>query len=258
MDLRRSACIAGIVVVAALASPALAQVTYGELPEDFVLFVNFDEGSGETLVDYSSYGHDLELSSGSADWVADNGSGKALEFDGETAFTIEKTDALASFVDTITVGAWVRPSALDGWRNIAEMDGDANQSWKVGFNNANPVFTTYHVKDHTASGTMELDVWQHIAYVYDGANANFYIDGAHDSEIAGNGIFDTSGDTVVSLDVGWRSTSQTSFMSGAMDQLWISTDAKSAAEVKELMGGITLGVDPAGKTATTWGLIKQR
>ena len=66
------------------------------------------------------------------------------------------------------------------------------------------------------------------------------------------------GANTVSLDVGWRSTSQTSFMSGAMDQLWISTEAKSAAEVEELMGGITLGVDPVGKTATTWGLIKRR
>ncbi len=245
-------------MVLALALPALAQVTYGELPEDFVLFVNFDEGSGDTLVDHSSYGHDLELSSGSADWVADRDAGNALEFDGETAFTVEKTDALASFVDSISVGAWVRPSALDGWRNIAEMDGDANQSWKVGFNNANPVFTTYHVKDHTAGGAMEVDTWQHIAYVYDGSNANIYIDGALDSEIAGAGILETAGATFVSLDVGWRSTSQSSFMSGAMDQLWVSNEAKSEAEINELMGGITLDVDPAGKTATTWGIIKQR
>ena len=105
---------------------------------------------------------------------------------------------------------------------------------------------------------MALDEWQHLAGVYDGTNANFWIDGSHDSEIAGSGIFDTSAEDVIALDVGWRRGSGSSFMSGTMDQLWVSNEAKSEAEIKELMGGITLGVDPAGKTATTWGLIKRR
>ncbi len=259
MVLRRSVGLAGL-LAALLATPALAQVTYGELPEDFVLFVNFDEGSGDTLVDHSSYGHDLELVAGGSDWVDDKDGGQAMEFDGETAFQVEKTDVLASFTDTISVGAWVRPTALDGWRNIVEMDNTdgGDEAWKVGFNNDKPVFTTYRVKDHTAGGSMALDEWQHLAVVYDGTNANFWIDGSHDSEIAGSGIFDTSAEDVIALDVGWRRGSGSSFMSGTMDQLWVSNEAKSEAEIKELMGGITLGVDPAGKTATTWGLIKRR
>lgn len=258
---RRSACFAGVLAAALIALPALAQVTFSGVPEDFVLFVNFDEGSGDTLVDLSSYGHDLELVNGSSDWVADKDAGKAMEFDGETAFEVEKTDVLASFMDTISVGVWVRVSATDGWRNIIEMDdgGAGNMAWKVGFaDGGKPVFTTYGVKDHIATGAMELDTWQHVAFTYDGAEAVIYIDGAVDSEIPGAGIFDTSSDVVTAMDIGWRRTSASSFMSGAMDQLWVSNETKSAAEVKDLMGGITLGVDPEGKTATTWGHMKRR
>lgn len=247
-------------VAALIAVPALAQITFSTVPDDFVLLVNFDEGSGDELVDHSQYGHNLELVSGASNWVGDQDAGQAMEFDGETAFEVEKTDVLASFMDTISIGVWVRPSALDGWRNIVEMDNTdgGNEAWKVGFNNDKPVFTTYRVKDHTAGGSVALDEWQHVAYVYDGATANIYINGDLDSEIAGSGIFDTSADDVIALDVGWRRGSGTSFMSGTMDQLWVSNAVKSEAEVNELMGGITLDVDPAGKMATTWGHMKGR
>ncbi|MBT3269828.1 LamG domain-containing protein [Candidatus Poribacteria bacterium] len=262
MTVPRSACTAAL-ALALIAVPALAQVTFSTVPDDFVLFVNFDEGSGDTLVDHSSYEHNLELVNGSADWVSDKDTGKAMEFDGETAFQVEKTDVLASFMDTISVGAWVRLSATDGWRNIIEMDNTdgGNEAWKVGFADGGaPVFTTYRVKDHIATGVVEMDEWHHVACTYDGdgGTATFYIDGEIDSEVAGGGFFDTSADDVTSMDIGWRGNSAASFMSGAMDQLWVSMDVKSPAEVKDLMGGIILGVDPAGKTATTWGHMKGR
>jgi hypothetical protein len=263
MVLRRSAYLTGLMAAVLIAVPAMAQITFSEVPDDFILFVNFDEGSGDTLIDHSQYGHDLELVSGAADWVGDQDAGKAMEFDGETAFEVEKTDVLASFVDTISVGVWVRISASDGWRNIIEMDNTdgGNEAWKVGFaDGGKPVFTTYRVKDHTATGFVELDEWHHVACTYDGdgGTAIIYIDGEVDSEIPGSGIFDTSADDVIAMDVGWRRGSGTSFMSGAMDQLWVSNEVKSGAEIKELMGGITLGVDPADKTATTWGHLKRR
>ncbi|GIX05852.1 MAG: hypothetical protein KatS3mg115_0255 [Candidatus Poribacteria bacterium] len=250
------------VAFAILSLAAWAQVQFSGLPpEDFVLILTFDEGKGETLVDHSRYGHDLNLVVGNAKWV-DGKNGKAMEFDGATAFQTPKTDVLASFVDTISVGAWVKPIAMNSWTNLVEMDGtgntEANHAWKVGFRDRQLVFTTYWVKDHFSTGTLNLDEWQHVAYVFDGAEARFYINGQLDSVDVGAGILETNVDAVSSLDIGWRKSSQASYLNAVVDELWVSMEAKSDQEIAQLAGGIVLSVDPQGKLTTTWGGLKSR
>ncbi|MBM3216900.1 LamG domain-containing protein, partial [Candidatus Poribacteria bacterium] len=242
----------GVSVLAALLLCGSAQA---DLPKDIVLYINFDEGKGDKLVDHSIYGHTLDRVAGKEKWVAGKYAG-AMEFDGATAFQTKKSDILAKFDSTISVGAWVKPIALTGWTNIVEMDGPANAAWKVGFNNALLVFTTYRVKDHNGATNLALDKWQHVAYTYDGKSAKMYIDGKLDKDEPGAGTIKTADAGTPTLDVGWRSGSKASYLSGILDDLWISNVVKSEKEINTLMGGINLAVDAQGKTSTTWGAIK--
>ncbi len=91
------------------------------------------------------------------------------------------------------------------------MDGVAG-AWKLGFSDGGvPVWTTYFVKDHAANTAIPSGEWTHVAATYDGASAKVYINGALDADIAGSGAVDVSADDFATLDIGWRSSSQSSF-----------------------------------------------
>jgi len=230
-----------------------------QLPKDFVFFANFDEGSGDVVKDHSPNALVMKLVTGKAKW-ADGKFGKALELDGATAYQAEKAGTVAKLKDTISVGAWVKPAALSGWSNLIEMDAPAgmraNKAWKVGFRDAQLVFTTYEVKDHIGTGSLKLGEWAHVAYTYDTKSAKLYINGKLDKDEPGAGTFDTSDKVVTTIDIGWRSTSKASYFNGLIDELWVSNVVKSEKEISELMNGIALPVEPAGKAAVRWGALK--
>jgi hypothetical protein len=229
------------------------------LPDDIVLFINFDEGQGDQLVDHSATKLVLKLVAGKAAWEAGK-NGKAIVLDGSTAFQAEKGGDVAKLKGTISVGAWVKPKAMSGWQNLIEMDAPAgqraNKGWKTGFNNQRLVWTTYEVKDHFGQGDLQLGKWQHVTYTYDGKSAKMYIDGKLDKEEPGSGTFDASDKVVSHIDVGWRRTTSSSFFTGSIDELWVSNVVKSEAQIRALMDEISLAVEPSGKAATTWGAVK--
>lgn len=235
------------------------RMSSAQLPKDIIFYVNCDEGSGDSVKDYSPNGLVLKVVAGKAKW-ADGKFGKALDLDGATAFQAPKAGAVAKLKDTISVGAWVKPAALSGWSNLIEMDAPAgmraNKAWKTGFNNALLVFTTYEVKDHNGATNLKIGEWQHVAYTYDTKSARLYINGKLDKEEPGSGTFDTSDKVVTTIDIGWRSSTQASYFKGLIDELWISNVVKTEKEIAELMNGITLAVNPQGKTAVRWGALK--
>jgi hypothetical protein len=237
----------------------LAGLTSAQLPKDFVFYANCDEGSGDAVKDYSPNALVLKVAAGKPKWT-DGKFGKALELDGATAYQAKKAGTVAKLKDTISVGAWVKPVALSGWSNLIEMDAPAgtraNKAWKTGFNNAQLVFTTYEVKDHNGSASLKVGEWTHVAYTYDTKSAKLYINGKLDKDEPGSGTFDTSSDVVTTIDIGWRSTTSSSFFNGLVDELWVSNVVKSEKEISDLMGGIALPVEPIGKSAVSWGALK--
>lgn len=183
--------------------------------------------------------------------------GKALQLDGASAVTYQKSAALGGLKEPITVGAWVNPSALASWTNIVEMDGPAG-SWKLGFSDAKPVWTTYRVKDHEGVGPVPLNEWTHIAATYDAVTATIYLNGKVDSEIAGSGSINVADAAVPTLDIGWRSTTKSAFLSAALDEVFVANTLMSAAEIASAMNGLggTTAVEARGKLATRWATLK--
>ncbi|MCD6506971.1 LamG domain-containing protein [Candidatus Poribacteria bacterium] len=225
-----------------------------KLPDYIVFLMTFDEGSGKKVSDLSGYGNNGEVV-GSVKWV-DGKYGGAFYFDGKTHITVPNADPLKKLTDPMSVGAWVNPETLGGWRNIVEMDGSAG--WKFGFHDTTLVWTTYHVKDFIGQTVIPTKKWTHVAAVWDGSKATIYINGEEDQggPIAGGGKINVEKEP--SLDIGFRRTSGSSFYQGAMDDLWIANKALSKNEIQELMNGFTglMAVNPSGKLATTWGDLK--
>ncbi len=220
--------------------------------EGLVFAMTFDEGSGDTVHDMSGNGNHGTIG-GNADWAGGKYAG-GLHFDGATHITVPNAEPLSSLTHPMTVGCWVNPDELGGWRNIVEMDGDAG--WKMGFHDSGAiVWTTYHVQDFISTTPIDPGTWTHVAATWDGSEAIVYVNGEPDPPIAGGGVIDVSGEP--SLDIGWRSTSAASFYAGLMDDLFIYDEVLSQDEINALMDGLAVtAVKPVGKAATTWGALK--
>ncbi|MCH8296067.1 LamG domain-containing protein, partial [Candidatus Poribacteria bacterium] len=164
---------------------------YAALPSDVIFYMSFDDGAGNVVTDLSGNGNDGTIQ-GNADWQTGK-YGSALNLDGATYVTVPNAEPLASISNSMSVGAWVQPGVLEGWRNIVEMDGAAG--WKLGFRDSAFVFTTYHVKDFIGQTTIDVGQWSHVAATWDGTQTTIYINGEPDSggPIAGGGAIDVSG-----------------------------------------------------------------
>lgn len=238
-------CLAVVFVV-----PASAK-----LPSNVVFLMTFENGSGGVVSDISGHGNDGTIE-GSVEWGA-GVQGGAIHFDGQSHVTVPNAEPLSSLSHPMSVGAWVNPDILGGWRVIIEMDGGAG--WKFGFQDPDHlVWTTYHIKDFSAADPIELGVWTHVAATWDGSEAVVYVNGEEDSAspIAGGGVIDVSAEP--SLDLGYRSTSGSSYYEGWMDEVWVADDVLSQGEIQDMMDGLStlLAVEPGNKAAVTWSELK--
>ncbi len=218
-----------------------------------VFAMTFEEGSGNTVHDLSGNGNHGEAI-GSAEWGAGKYGG-GFHFDGATYITVPNAAPLSSLTHPMSVGLWINPDELGGWRSILEMDGAAG--WKIGTHDGTDavVWTTYFVKDFVAVTPIVAGEWTHIAAAWDGAEVLIYVNGDLDDAIAGGGVIDVSAEP--SLDIGYRSSSASSYYAGYVDDVFIFNRVLSQQEVADQMGGFSeTSVEPGGKAATAWGALK--
>jgi hypothetical protein len=125
-------------------------------------------------------------------WV--NGKfGKALSFDGVDDYVDCGTNI--NITTAITIEAWVKPSAFlttPDRSTIAtkalayyfQVDGSGYlQVYQYG---------TSPAGYHSSTNPISLDVWQHVAYTYDGSNVKMFINGVLDTTIPVTGIINAS------------------------------------------------------------------
>jgi len=240
------ATLAFVLVISSLAG--------ADLKEALVFLMTFEEGAGDTVGDGSGFGNDGEIGGG-GEWIAGKFGG-GFYFDGATHITVVNAAPLQSLTDPMSVGAWVSPDAITGWHSIVGMDGSAG--WKMGIHSSAAVaFTTYFVKDFIAQTPIPTDEWTHVAATWDGSQAIIYINGEPDAPIAGGGVIDVADEP--SLDIGWRSTTQSSLFTGGLDELFIYNRVLDEDEINNIMNkgfGDIMPVEPAGKLPSTWGGLK--
>ena len=80
----------------------------------------------------------------------------------------------------------------------------------------------------TSNATLTAGTWYHIAGTYDGAYMRIYINGVIDDSLAATGYVSAKGPLYIGVD---SAASPTSFFNGAVDELRVWTNARTAAEI---------------------------
>ena len=98
--------------------------------------------------------------------------------------------------------------------------------------------------------------WVHFTGTYDSDSKDVktYVDGKVTHEAKGNG--ELSDNWGVSAAIGHHKNGR--WYDGLMDEFYIFARALSEDEIKEVMDGEFLSVEPADKLATTWGGLKSQ
>ncbi len=215
----------------------------GNTSADLVAHWGFDEGSGTTTYDMSGNGNDGALN-GDPQWVAGK-IGGAMEFDGTDDYVDCGNDESLNFTDEITITAWVKIDLFGDWDGIVTKGIDqspyAMQMWGNGALrfSANWGSPSGGIGEGTWNTNTQMvsGIWVHVAITYDGSTLRFYIDGAQDSlEVPLNLTFGTVSESLV---LGCDFPGGDEYFDGVMDDVRIYDRSLSAAQVQDLVNGIS-------------------
>lgn len=166
--------------------------------------------------------------------------GAALNFDGVNDKVVIPTSAASSLAgnNKVTVEAWVRPTTTTGLgcvvgnynspgNNMQFMIRRENSSWAFWVGPGN---VTSYTNTPTTAGTATVNVWQHVAGVYNGTVMTLYINGVVSATAATSNTFATSTNSVM---IGGESPSE--FFTGDIDEVRIWNIARSQADIQNSM-----------------------
>jgi hypothetical protein len=205
----------------------------------------FDEGYGDTAHDSSPQGNDGDLAgsgttcptaaSACPSWNPVGKINNTLQFDGNDDFIDAGSNTSLDNLDTITITAWIKPLSLgEGSYGRIFQKSNTTLNGRGFYLNPNNAVTYYHgwstatsqyAKWDTASNSITLNQWQHVAVTYDKSSTDndpkIYINGIEQTLTESQSPSGASGDdSAGTLYIGNRSTSDRTF-DGFIDELKI-------------------------------------
>lgn len=222
---------------------------------------HFDEGKGNQTEEATA-GLVGEFN-GNVKWV-EGILGKAVEMAGSVGKADFIEVAHSDEVDmdeAITMMAWVYPNELPA--------GGQENKFTIFFKNtyylqiepgegklAYYFYDTSAPGYHISNGKVKAKEWSHVALVWDGSEARFYIDGESDgTAIAQKGPGRSMPDRSLKFG-GENNGCCPRFFQGRMDELMLANYALTEAELQKIIKD-TLDVSARGKLTTTWGNLKK-
>jgi hypothetical protein len=202
-----------------------------------VLALGFDEPSGSTALDTSGGNQNGTILG--AQRVAGR-IGGALAFDGVNDWVTVPDSAALDLTTALTVEAWVKPDALNGWDTVLmkERGADdfayglyANDGAPFAGGTAAPSGVVRAGGAHqTVLGRSPLTVgvWQHVAGTYDGTTQRLFINGVEVGSRPQAGLAAVSAGV---LRIGGNASFAGEFFQGAIDDVRIYNRALSATEI---------------------------
>jgi hypothetical protein len=217
-----------------------------------ISYWKLDEGAGFIAKD------SVDNNSGfivGAEWVKGI-SKKALKFDGDAYVSISDSPSF-TISDSITVEAWVKPSAymvpekgFVHWSyTIVSKEWWPDQEWTLYVNKDTHALGAYIVTSdkefHIVEDVVELspDVWHHVAFTYDGVELRLYRDGQLVNRIAVNGnISDTNTRIHIGMSPGTPEYLYNPWI-GVIDEVAIWDEALSPCEIyRHYYNGLDFGI----------------
>lgn len=190
---------------------------------------SFDEGSGTVAGDGSGNGNTGTIFG--ATWVIGN-FGQALSFDGTNYVNFGNTPSLSITGNAVTLEAWVYPSNLARYENIAAKFDYPNDNGYM-LIHTNTGLLQFYVGNNgaqsvTSNVSLSSGVWQHVAAVYNGVDLRIYINGVLScSPVA---FSNNIGATTQAYYVG--SANGYSKFTGLVDEVRVYNRAHSASEIQ--------------------------
>ena len=204
-----------------------------------MLSLSFDEASGNAI-DASPSGRNGVITGA----VRVPGKvGSALSFNGISDW-VTVTDGAAGTPLDLTTGmtleAWVKPTAIDGWEAVIVKERGTNSlSYALYAHDGAPLsggfdapagYSRIGAIDQAVRGTARISTtaWTHLAVTYDGAVQRFYVNGVEVAAHAQTGSM-AVGDQP--LRIGGDATFPGEFFQGLIDEVKVYNRALTAAEV---------------------------
>lgn len=253
----------GVVALMTLAGANSIMAQEGGL----ILYLPFDEGSGDTVEDLSDTGLDGTVL-GNVDWV-EGVKGKAINLDGETAYVnLPASDVLHEAGEQVSFALWFNATEVPqnvAWGELGTLIGRGNNGDFTLFVLDGCVkamcFTDGGAWLELPTGAqqgvcvpelaVEADRWYHVVFTYADPIGKLYLDGELAVEAEGpGGAIRYAGDDWTQFGA-LRGKQQ--FFNGAIDEIRIYNRALTPEEI-----GKMLPVASRGKLTTTWGRIKEQ
>ena len=253
----------------------LTSVASAGLNDGLLIYLPFDERSGQTAADQSGNNNDAKLIDG-AKWQPNGGKiGGAVALDGAGA-AVEAADGgdYINGLKAFTISVWVKSDSVGHDRGIIfgkdPAGGDdvfglrydaASWATKGGTNLIKgAITTTGGGQAYEGKSDVQTTDWQHLAFAWkSGEQLSLYIDGELDDDPThndGGKDGEISGATKLLIGKGAKDNNGTSWP-GLIDDVRIYDRALTEAEIEDLASGV-LAVEADGKLATTWAYLKQR
>jgi len=231
-----------------------------------MLYLPFDEGSGEVANDSSGNGNNGKLK-GDCEWV-EGKFGKAIWFHPVSGEYVEvpHSDSL-DITKAITLEAWAQTKSLPNSHCafISKATTDQTGSYILHISNDNGFYVALIVFigvqgpwPPPAIGKTTIGEWHHFAGSYDGAELSIYIDGQLQAKAnrSTTGDIDRSKNPVV-IGRDNRADYLTSRnMDCIIDEVRIWDRVLSDKEIKEAMNSAPVSVELQSLLTTMWGNIK--
>jgi hypothetical protein len=210
-------------------------VTVGNItPAGLVLALGFNEGMGGTVADVSGNANNGTISN--ATWTTAGKFGNALSFNGSNA-RVNINDANSiDLTAGMTLEAWVRPSAINGWETIIMKERPGGLAYSLYGGSPTGPPASYITRTGTSSdigangtATLPLNTWSHLAATYDGTTIRLYVNGGLvSSQVAAGSIMVTSNP----LRIGGNTVFSSEYFAGRIDEVRIYNRALSVAEIQ--------------------------
>ena len=224
------------------------------------VYYSFDE-DGDTLKDGSIYGNDgtIEGKSKREKGVID----KAIVLEPNTWIDMNGPEFENVPLEGLTIAVWVNHTGSPDPQSIFDSIGTDHASGLYHVEIRPAGFRFFHrngaeqqVFNINPGPVIKDGKWVHFTGTYDSksGDAKTYIDGKVTHEAKGNG--DLSDNWGVQAEIGHHKNSR--WFDGLMDEFYMFARALSEDEIKEVMDGEFLSVEPTDKLATTWGSLKAR
>jgi hypothetical protein len=229
------------------------------LDENTIAYWSFDDGVGDKLTDHSENEHHGTIID--AVWVGGK-FGKALEFDGKSAF-VEVPEAETLHTTDHTVAAWIKVLSDPGSWSGSNAAGIVFKMDEFQWNVENTgllwygiwgaaLRSTYNFMDHVGE-------WHHTALTFDDGSKEciIYVDGEIDNEGTVSESVDASAHRLV---IGGKDEPGGGVVEelfhGIIDEVELSSVVRTQDEIKAGMQSGLSAVSESGKLATMWGRLK--